>query len=700
MESTSNSIDDYFNQAQNQFHAGNLNQCADACLQILNLQPGNARVLCLLGVVLCKQRDIVGGIEYFRKAIKADNNVSEFHNNLAKALNSIGSLQEAQASFERAIELDRDNLDACFNLALLMQRQGALNRAIELYRHITKHRPDHAVCWNNLGNIFTQLNQPDQAIKSYRRAISADPGFAEAYSNLAIALSEKELFEESIALQRQAIELKPENPLLRANLGATLQAQGRLDEAIEQYRAVIHLSPRNARGHAHLASALRDRGLLDEALLLFRRSMALKPDQADVHSDFLWTLSLSDRATPREIFEEHLNFDFVHATQLAVDILPHTNLRDPDRRLRIGYVSPDFRRHAVANFITPLLERHDQDSFEIFCYYNYPKSDSATEKIKQYSNHWLNCSEFSDSELAQKIREDGIDILVDLAGHTAHNRCLTFARKPAPVQISWLGYPATTGLKAIDYRLISTHAAKPGMLESQFCEKLIYLPVSAPFEPFAQAPDVNILPALNNGHITFGSFNRPNKLSDSTIALWGRVLAAVPDARMLLGHIDGDGVINTLSARFARHGVSPERLEFHPRLPMADYLSLHHKVDIILDSLPYAGGTTSNHALWMGVPIITLVGERLAQRGGANVLNRVGLEDWVTGCEQDYVDKAINAAKRLDELAILRAGLRERLHASPCRNPLTITRNVESIYRTIWRRWCAGLTPAGYHMDV
>jgi predicted O-linked N-acetylglucosamine transferase (SPINDLY family) len=346
----------------------------------------------------------------------------------------------------------------------------------------------------------------------------------------------------------------------------------------------------------------------------------------------------------------------------------------------------------VAYFLEPLLAHLGASSaLALHAYYNHTVEDGVSVRLRAQMKHWHRIAGLSDAALAEKISSDGIDILIDLAGHTAENRLLTFARKPAPVQVSWIGNPGTTGLSAIDYYLADRHFLPPGEFDSQFTEKLVYLPATAPFLPDDKAPPVNALPALNNGYVTFGSFNRISKLRPSAIALWARLLRALPSARMVLGGMPRDGEYDPLIDLFAREGIVRERLSFHSRCSTAAYLALHHQVDMCLDTFPFTGCTVTNHALWMGVPTLTLAGKTAAGRQGAALLGHVGLEAFVAEDAEDFQAKGLSWAGDLAALAAVRAGLRERCERSPMRHPEVIAAGVESALRTMWQRWCAGL---------
>ena len=318
--------------------------------------------------------------------------------------------------------------------------------------------------------------------------------------------------------------------------------------------------------------------------------------------------------------------------------------------------------------------------------------DGVTQYLRTYVSHWDNIAFLSDGQLAQKISDDGIDILIDLSGHTGKNRLLSFARKPAPIQASWMGYPGTTGLRAMDYYFADRYLAPPELCEDRFTEKLIYLPSNAPFQPFPAAPSVNDLPALEKGFITFGSFNRASKLTVETVALWSALLRALPSARLTLGGMSLDGGYDQLIDAFVGEGVASERLCFYPRTTMGEYLELHHQVDICLDTFPYVGGTTTCHALWMGVPTLTVAGLTPACRAGASILANLGLDTFVARDRADFVQKGIACANDLANLAVLRANLRLRCAESPALQPVTIASAFERALRIVWQRWCKGLS--------
>ena len=409
------------------------------------------------------------------------------------------------------------------------------------------------------------------------------------------------------------------------------------------------------------------------------------PDNAGVHSDFLLALWHDPRQTPRAVFEESRRWAARHAEPLRRLWRAHDNDRDPERRLRVGYVSPDFRDHAVGRLLRPVLARHGREAFEVFCYSDVERPDAMTARLRPLADVWRDTASIYDEELAEQVRADRIDILVDCCGHFAGNRLLAFALKPAPVQVSHFGYCGTTGLSAIDYRITDASSDPPGTTEACHTEALVRLDGGCCwcYEPAEPTPDVGPLPALAVGHVTFGSLNRPAKLNDAVIETWARVLRAVPGSRLLL--LSGTASDAGLSARFARHGVDAARVDDAPRQPRLDYLALHNRIDVGLDPFPFNGDNTLCDALWMGVPSVALAGDAFVSRRGVSHLNNVGLPELAAEDVDGYVWVAAELAADLPRLAALRAGLRGRLSGSALADGRSYVRRLEEAYRRMWR---------------
>jgi predicted O-linked N-acetylglucosamine transferase (SPINDLY family) len=448
-------------------------------------------------------------------------------------------------------------------------------------------------------------------------------------------------------------------------------------------------------GRIHLARSQPGR-----ATAAFARAVELEPKNPQYMTALLTSMGQDEACDAQQLARVHRQFGKRFGAGLRADAPPHANVRDAHRRLRVGFVSGDLRDHAVAYFIEPLWREIDRRQVELFAYSSALREDATSQRLKALVDTWRPVAGIDDAQLAQQVRDDVVDILIDLSGHTDHNRLLAFARKPAPLQCSWIGYPETTGLLAMDYYLADPYSTPPGAIDALYVEKIVRLPTGAAFEHDPLSPPVNPLPALQRGHLTFGSFNRLSKLGESALVTWSGILSALPGSRLLLANITDATQEAALRERFAARGVSGDRLSFAPRMALAGYLALHHEVDVLLDTFPYTGGTTTQHALWMGVPTITLAGLRRSERIGTAILTRVGLADWCVGSTQEYVARAVAAAQDIEGLAALRAGLRERVATSPLRQSGVVAHGLELALRIMWTRWCEGLPPEAFEVTL
>jgi predicted O-linked N-acetylglucosamine transferase (SPINDLY family) len=611
----------------------------------------------------------------------------------------LGRLNDAEASYRRVLEIDAGIADAHYNLANTLRDMDRFDEAEASYRRALQIKPDYVQGHSNLGILLHDRGRLDAAEASYRRALQIKPDYAQAHSNLGRTLHDMGRLVEAEASYRRALQIKPDYAEVHSNLGNTLHDLGRLDEAEASYRQALQIKPDYAEAHSNLGSTLHDLGRLTEAEASWRQALKFKPNYAMAHSNLLFCLSQIGTVDAQTLFAEHCRFGEQFETPYRANFLQHSNLCNPDRCLQIGFVSGDLRNHAVSNFIEPMAEHlSGYSQLSLHAYSNHVIDDNATQRIRGYFAHWHRIVGLSDAALADKIRANGIDILIDLSGHTAKNRLLTFARKPAPIQISWVGYPCTTGLRAMDYFLADRFLLPPGQFEDQFTEKIVRLPSTGPFLPYKDAPQVSPLPALSNGHVTFGSFNRLSKLSREVIALWSQLLRALPDSRMVLGGMPEEGKYDVLIDWFAQENIARERLDFYPRSDMPGYLKLHQRVDICLDTFPYTGGTTTHHAIWMGVPTLSLAGKTAAGRPGAAILGNAGLEAFVANDATDFVQKGLSWAGKLTELSDLRAGMRERFANSAAGQPQLIAASLERALRIMWQRWCAGLSADSFEV--
>jgi protein O-GlcNAc transferase len=696
-----NVLQDRFNTGNLQLNTGKLDDAVANFRLALEIEPNLAEAHFNLGNALNELGHLEGAVASYRRALEIKPDFAEAHNNLGLALKDIGQLDDAVACYRRATEINPHLAEAHNNLGSTLKDIGQIDEAVACYRRALEIKPDFAEAQNNLGIALQSLGQLDSAVACYRSALEIKPDYAEAHSNLGIALQELGQLEAAAENYRLALKLKPDFVEALSNLGMVLHDLGQLDEAVKSYRRALEIKPDYAKAHSNLGSALKDLMQMDEAMASYRRALEIKPDYAEAFSNLLFCLNHSETSDPQTLFAEHLRFAERFEAPFRDNWPQHGNTRDPERCLRIGFVSGDLCSHAVANFfelvITHLAGR---PQLSLHAYYNNFVEDSVTQRLRGYLPHWHNVVSLSDDALAQQIREDGIDILFDLSGHTAKHRLLAFARKPAPLQVSWIGYPGTTGLSAMDYYQSDRFLFPDGRFDNQFTEKIVRLPASAAFLPSKDAPPVNPLPALINGHLTFGSFNRPSKISRTIVAQWAQLLRALPDSRMLLGAMPQEGKYLKLIEWFEQEGIARSRLDFHGRCNMGHYLGLHHQVDICLDTFPYNGGTTTFHALWMGVPTLTLAGHTMAGWAGASIMGHVGLETEFAAVDAaDFVRKGSIWADNLAALSDIRSGLRERFAKSARGQPAVVAASMERALRIMWQRWCAGLPAESFEVS-
>jgi predicted O-linked N-acetylglucosamine transferase (SPINDLY family) len=601
-----------------------------------------------------------------------------------------GRLPQAETCYRQVLAVQPDHAEALHLMGVIAQQMGRHDVAVELIGRAIERNRNSPSYFCNLGNALRETGRLEEAVAACHHAIRMQPHFAEAYSNLSLALRAQGKFDEAIAACRNAIRLKPTLAEAHYNLGNALRELGKVDEAIAAYREALRIDPGSPKAHCNLAAGLADRGNFDEAVAAFREAIRLKPDFVDASSTLLLCMNYGERFSPAALLEAHRAWGERHGRPPA-QAAAYSNERSAGRRLKVGYVSPDFRQHSVAYFLEPLLRSHDHNEIEVFCYAEVGWPDALTRQFKQLADHWFSTVGISDEALAQRIRQDGIDILVDLAGHTSKNRLMAFARKPAPIQATWLGYPNTTGLEAIDYRLVDAVTDPESEADAWASETLVRLPGGfLCFAPPADAPAPGPPPSLTAGVVTFGSFNNSTKLSAVTLDAWAQVLARLPRARLLL-KAKSFGDAATCAAyldRLNRLGVAAAQVEFTAWMPNQAHLALYNRIDIALDPFPYNGTTTTCEALWMGVPVVTLRGDRHSGRVGASLLTQVDMIDLIADSVEAYVEIAVALAADPARLSGLRLSLRPHMAASPLCDAPAFARKVEAAYRAMWRRWC------------
>jgi predicted O-linked N-acetylglucosamine transferase (SPINDLY family) len=660
-----------FDLARQYHQTGRLTEAETVYRQILAVQPNHAGALHFLGIAAHQTNRPDLAENCIRQSIAVAPNDANAHSNLGEVLRSAGRLDDAIVSYRHALEIRPAYPEASYNLGLALASQGRL----------------------------------DEAIASYRRSIDLAPNLPEAHNNLGNTLAKAGDSEGAMAALRRAIELKPDYAEACSNLGGVLTKHGRLDEGIAALRRSLELKPNSVEAWNNLGAALKSHGHLDEAIAAYRQACQFQPQNAQVQSNIILALHFHPSQDMREIREEQQKWNRQFANNPAARYISFGNARIPDRRLRIGYVSTDFREHVVGRNLRPLFNHHDPQAFQIFCYSGVAQPDEMTAEFRQCSQEWRSIVGMSDDAAAKLIYQDGIDVLIDLGQHTSGNRLPVFAHQPAPVQVSFAGYPESSGVETIRYRISDRWlekeaedaglAASPAgqVVNSAPCvlhpESSVYLIDSFwCYDPCGSTIAVNSLPAARSGIVTFGCLNNFAKVNEPCLKLWARVLADVRDSRLLLLCPEGTPRRRTLDF-LEREGVASHRVEFVDSLPRNEYLALYHRLDVVLDTYPYHGHTTSLDALWMGVPVVSLTGARPVSRAGFSQLSNLGLEELATFSQEQFVKVAVALSEDLARLADLRANLRPRLESSLLMNAPHFTRQIESAYRAMWRQWCA-----------
>ncbi|KPF81923.1 hypothetical protein IP70_22725 [alpha proteobacterium AAP38] len=565
--------------------------------------------------------------------------------------------EDAVACYQRAIRANPEDAQVLNNLTCVLSDLGQDARAAKIAMMAVALKPDYAEAWFNLGNILRNLGGADQARQAYRRAVRIRPDMAEAWSNL----------------------------------GDMHKSASELTQAMDCYRTALRLQPGLPQPYVNLGEVLKEQGRATDAITLLQHALEQHPTLALLHSNLLFALHYTPHVPPEVIFRAHRHWGERHAAALTPAAPSFANDRTPDRRLRVGYVSPDFCGHAVSCFLEPLLRGHDRSQVEIFCYPISRRNDAVTDRFKAITGHWVPLTGLTDDEAADRIRADGIDILVDVAGHTCDCRPLIFARKPAPIQVSWLGYPDGTGMTAMDYRLTDAIADPPGVTDGWHLEKLVRLDDGfLCFRPAQETAPAGPPPARRNGYVTFGSFNNSAKVTPEVVALWSALLLRVPGSRLILKSkpFADPATLARYQSLFTANGVTPDRVDLLPQTPdQGDHLRAYDRLDIALDPFPYNGTTTSCEALWMGVPVVSLRGTHHVARVTASLLHRVGHDDLVADSPDTFLDIAAGLAGDLDRLESLRRTLRPRMQASPLCDAYGFAAQVEAAYRQMWKDW-------------
>jgi predicted O-linked N-acetylglucosamine transferase (SPINDLY family) len=651
-----------------------------------HLLPENAGYFCNLGVILAGAGELPQAIVALERATILRPDFPEAFSNLGSALKRSGHVDRASDAYRHAIALRPGYVEAHFNLALLLHEQGDLTAAISEYHRAITLKPDYLDALSNLGTALQAAGQYESAAQTYRRAIQLAPNNAQAHGNLGSTLGLVGKLTEARAELTQAIQLRPEVPEFHANLASILRDEDRLDEAMAEVNAALSINPGMPHALGTRAGILKDRGQLDEAIAAYRKAVEVSGD-SKIADSLLLTLHYHPDYDAARLFPEHAQWERQFASRYYATWPTHANDRNSERPVRIGYVG-DLSNSPIGRFLLPLLKHHDRASYQAYCYADVQRPDPMTEKLRSQAFQWRNVTGLDDGQLASQIMEDQIDILVDLSMHGGRNRLLTFARKPAPVQVTYLAYVSTTGLRAIDYRLTDPQLDPTGDDQPYYSERSVRLPRTYwCYQPPDNAPPVASLPALTSGTVTFGSMNRSAKITPQAFAAWCQVLKATAHSRLILHWGEGSHR-DEARRKLSQYGIDPSRLEFVAALPFNEYLQQYNRFDIALDPFPYPGGTTTCDALWMGVPVVTLAGRTASSRGGLSIMTNLALPELVARNVDQYIEIATALATDFQRLELLRSTLRPRMLASPLMDAPQFAKDVETAFRQMWRTRC------------
>jgi len=702
--------------------AGKLHEAEQLCRQLLSHKSRNDNVLSMLGVIAFRTGRLTEAVEYFSKAAAIDPRNEQHALDLATTLQQSGRADEATAAYRKALSEFPTSANIINDAANGLMALGHFREAAETYRRaLGSGRPE---IHNNLGNALQRDRRFAEAIESYRNAIRIKPDYFEPHFNLANALSETGEFAQAIQILNRTLELRPDLPEAYLLLGIIFGNLNDDAKAADAFRQALRLRPAFAQAELELAKVLLRNDRLDDAIAALNRCAALDPnlnelfiylghalrergdhleafkwnqrarvsDDSLTASTFLFALNYEDSIDAKAVLKYHRDWAARFAAPLAAEIKPLEIDRSPSRRLRIGYVSPTFRDHPVGRFMQPLLANHNRESFEIHCFNDLRKPDRFTASLRAQADVWMDTGSLTDAALADVIRDKKIDILVDLAMHSPNSRMLTFARRPAPVQVTYLAYAGTTGVPTMDYRLTDPYLDPSPDNDGAYSEKTWRLPrtywcYSAPPE----APEVSAAPVERVGYVTFGCLSNFSKVTEPTLAAWAQILRATPGSHLIM-HTPAGEHRKKLLARFAAEGIDADRIRFIARGPAETYFATYRDIDICFDTAGYGGGTTTLDSLWMGVPVVTLAGSRAIGRGGVSILSNLQLQDLIATDAGAYVAIARQLAEDRVRLVDLRKCLRSRMVASPLMDARGFTKDLEAAMRQMWELAAAGVS--------
>ncbi len=664
---------------------GRFEESFSCARQALTLNPRSAKATYLMGTLFQIQGDLNAAADAFRRAGEMEPNSAPAQNDLANAFTSMGRPNDAIIFFRRALSIQPDFPDAVSSLADALREAGQMDEAIAEYQKAIALQPQKADIYNNMSVALRSRRRFEEALAALEKAVALRPDCALFWCNRGGLLRDLRKPLEAISAIKRALQIDPNLFEAHLNLATILLELGKVDQAMGFARRCVEINPRSSEARNILGNAFKEDGQIENAIDEFDRALEIDPDNAVIRSNKIYSLEFDPRCDASKLFAEARLWNQHHALPLKKFIRGHDNDRSPDRLLRVAYISPGFCNHAESFFVIPLLEKHDRNQYEIHCYHDGSRADPVTERIKASAQAWHLSSALTNEELAEQIRRDKIDILIDLSMHMTRNRLLMFSQKPAPVQVAWLAYPGGTGLDAIDYRISDPWIDPPGIDESRYAEKTIRLPETwVCYDPLCDVPAAK---SRAEGSICFGSINNPCKLNDPLLRLWARVMHAVPDSRLLLLAFENEHR-RRLTEFLRTEGMSGDRVGFLGRSLRSDYLRLYDQIDICLDPLPYNGITTTCDALWMGVPVVTLTGQTAGGRAAASILANVELKDLIADNPEQFIRIASALAGNASRRSDLRQTLRDRFTCSPIMNAPRFAKAMEAAYRQMWHDWC------------
>ena len=680
-----------FVQATEHHRAGRTDRAESSYRKILEREPRHDQALYLLGLIELEASHLQEALTLFQRAIEAAPHMPGYHANLGVTLHRMKKPREAVNAFHAALFLKPDFAEALFNASLALEDLGELELAFHAAERAADFKPDSYDIQYRLGCLLSRRRSFERAIGHFHCALCLNPKSRDCLIELGAALRTSSRPHAAISLAQRALNHYPDSPIFLNELGLALYKNDQIDAASAAFSKAIQLQPTLAEPHAMLGVMYTEVGRVREGVASLRCALQLRHDWSYMRSNMVFVMPFAPEFTDEDVCNEAKVWSRIHAVSTTVPARRYPNDRNPDRRLRVGYVSPNFSHHGQSFFTVPLFAHHDRSQVEVFCYASNDVNDHVTQQHRARADTWRDVICLNHAQLAEAVQSDRIDILVDLTMHMDNGRPLLFAHKPAPVQICWLAYPGTTGLREMDYRITDPYLDPPERCHlAPYSERSIILPNSFwCYDPLETELAPSALPAAQNGYVTFGSFNHYCKIHDGVVKLWARVLSQVKGSRMIITAPAGQARERTLNI-LVRAGIEETRITFHPRLPRQDYLRLYQQTDLCLDSYPYGGHTTSLDSYWMGVPVVALLGSTVVGRAALTLASNLDLHELLAHSPDEYVRIACDLSGNQTRLQQLRSSLRSRMLSSALMDHARFARNMECAYRAAWRNWCLG----------